>query len=95
MATWTLAVRLMCPIYPEEHKRWDQNYSQIQTPQECELLAKKWWKNFYDQYGLHPEQSSLSFWTKCTAHAHHVTWIWDIKCTNAMECTTDKHKIGA
>ena len=92
MATWVLMVRLTSSVYPEEHRQWDQNYSQIATPQECETLAKNWWQQFYVHYGQNPEQSHLNFHTECAASAHGTNWRWTVNCNNTMSCTTIKYE---
>lgn len=92
MATWVLMVRLTSPVYPEEHRAWDQNYGSIATPQECETWAKTHWQKFYNQYGKKPEQWQLKLWTQCLADAHGTKWRWTVTCDSSMNCKTAQYK---
>lgn len=85
-ATWALAVTLLAPNYPQEHRQWDMTYSPIATVQECEELAKKQWSAFYDHYQSLPGQLN----TQCIAHAHGKTWVTVITCDRLDACETKK-----
>ena len=81
-ATWTLAIALLAPNYPQEHIQWDRDYSQIETLQECQAMAKKHWTLFYARYSSLPGQLS----TNCEARAHGKRWFSTIKCERSGLC---------
>lgn len=92
MATWTLLVRLVSPIYPEEHRLWDQNYGPIETPQQCESLAKQNWVKLYNHYSQDLSSLAIQYNTTCQAHVGHKVWKLFISCNREKICETKRYE---